>query len=184
MYTKPYRLGIIVGRFQVFHAGHEFMIDKAISLCEEVGIFIGSAQESGTYKNPLTYEMRKSLIETVYGGKVRIYPLEDIGVGNNSRWGDYVLENVEKQMGVSPDLLVSGKEDRRIDWFDSVKGLTISELYVPKTVEISASAMREFMIRNDKESWMRYTDPKLWDRFEELRQIVLSSHLNQFTSSL
>ena len=184
MKIKPYRLGIIVGRFQVFHAGHEFMIDKAIELCESVGVFIGSAQESGTYKNPLPYEMRKGLIETVYGDKLQIFPLEDIGVGNNHNWGDYVIENVEKCFGEVPDLFVSGKEERRIDWFDSVKGLTISELYVPKTVEISASQMREFMVRGDLNTWKRYTDPKLWDRFEDLRKIVLNSHVNQFTSSI
>ena len=184
MNIKPYRLGIIVGRFQIFHAGHEFMIDKAIELCEKVGLFIGSAQESGTYKNPLTYETRRELIEAVYGDKLQIYPLKDIGMGNNHSWGDYVIENVEKYFGEDPDLLISGKEERRINWFDSVKGLTISELYVPKTIEISASQMREFMVRDEFEKWKRYTDPRLWDRFEELRQAVLSSHVNQFTSSI
>ena len=184
MKRRPYRLGIIVGRFQIFHAGHEFMIDKAVELCENVGIFIGSSQESGTYKNPFTYETRKGLIEAVYGDKIKVFPLPDIGVGNNNKWGDYVIENVEERFDTDPDLFISGKEERRIDWFDSVKGLTISELYVPKTVEISASQMREFMIRGDDISWRRYTDPRLWDRFEDLRKEVLRSHVNQYTSSI
>ena len=51
---KPYNSGIIVGRFQTFHNGHKDMIDRAVELCEEVGIFIGSSQESGTFKNPVT----------------------------------------------------------------------------------------------------------------------------------
>ena len=184
MQKKPYRLGIIIGRFQVFHTGHIFMIDKAIDLCEEVDIFIGSSQESGTYKNPFTYETRKSLIEAVYGKKIKVYPLPDIGVGNNNKWGDYVIENVEKRFGKDPDLFISGKEQRRIDWFDSVKGITISELYVPKTIEISASQMRAFMLEGDEASWRSYTDPRLWDRFEKLRAQVLDSHDNQVTSSI
>ena len=184
MDRKPYHLGIIIGRFQVFHTGHIFMIVKAFELCEEVGLFIGSSQESGTYKNPFTYETRKKLIETVCGDRIRVYPLPDIGVGNNSRWGDYVIENVEERFGTDPDLFISGKEQRRIDWFDSVKGVSISELYVPKTIEISATQMRQFMLEGDKESWMRYTDQRLWDRFEDLRREVLVSHKNQFTSSI
>ena len=184
MDKKPFRLGIIIGRFQVFHTGHVYMIDKALQLCEEVGLFIGSSQEHGTNKNPFTYETRKELIETVCGDRIKVYPLPDIGVGNNSRWGDYVIENVEKRFGTDPDLFISGKEQRRIDWFDSVKGVTISELYVPKTIEISATQMRRFMLEGDKDSWMRYTDPALWDRFEDLRKEVLASHENQFTSSI
>ena len=184
MKKKPYSLGIIIGRFQVFHTGHIFMIDKAFELCEEVGLFIGSSQESGTYKNPFSYETRKELIETVCGDSLRVYPLPDIGVGNNSRWGDYVIENVEKCFGRAPDLFISGKEQRRIDWFDSVKGVTISELYVPKTIEISASIMRGFMLEGDEASWRRYTDPRLWPRFEELREQVLKAHVNQYTSSI
>ena len=184
MDRKPYRLGIIIGRFQIFHTGHAFMIDKARELCGEVGIFIGSSQESGTYKNPFSYETRNSFIETVCGEDIRVYPLPDIGVGNNSRWGDYVIENVEKCFGTDPDLFISGKEQRRIDWFDSVKGVTISELYVPKTIDISATVMRQFMLDGDKISWMQYTDPSLWDRFDELREQVLKAHVNQYTSSI
>ena len=184
MDKKPYRLGIIIGRFQIFHAGHEFMIGKAMELCEEVGIFIGSSQESGTSKNPFTYETRKSLIETVCGEGIKVYPLPDIGVGNNNKWGDYVIQNVEERFGTAPDLFISGKEQRRIDWFDSVKGITISELYVPKTIDISASQMRAFMLSGDAASWRRYSDPRLWDRFDELRDIVLASHVNQYTSSI
>ena len=31
MENKPYRLGITVGRFQTFHNGHQYMIDKAVA---------------------------------------------------------------------------------------------------------------------------------------------------------
>ena len=49
---KPFALGILVGRFQTLHAGHQQMIETALSLCDQVGIFVGSSQESGTQKNP------------------------------------------------------------------------------------------------------------------------------------
>ena len=181
---KAYKLGIMIGRFQTFHKGHQAMMDKAIELCEKVGVFIGSSQESGTNKNPFTFEMRESLLRKIYGETIRIYPLPDIGVGNNSKWGDYVLDNVIERFGESPDLLISGKEERRVDWFDSVKGLSIAELYIPKTIDISASRMRELLVENELDTWKEFCDERLWSSFSEMRRIVLESHGNTETVSI
>ena len=91
---KPFSLGILVGRFQTIHAGHELMIETALSLCKQVGIFVGSSQEAGTAQNPFSYETREKLLRLLFGEQVQIFPLPDIGVGNNGTWGEYVLENV------------------------------------------------------------------------------------------
>lgn len=184
MNNKPYRLGILVGRFQTLHSGHTDMINRAIELCDKVGIFVGSSNESGTSKNPFTYETREDMLKTVFGNKVFVFPLPDIGVGNNSTWGDYVLKNVVDRFGEMPDLLVSGKEARRVSWFDSVDGASIAELYIPKTIEISATEMRDFLINDDCESWKKYTDSKLWGKYEKLRQEVLLSKDNSETHSI
>lgn len=184
MNNKPYRLGILVGRFQTLHSGHTDMINRAIELCDKVGIFVGSSNESGTSKNPFSYETREDMLKTVFGNEVFVFPLPDIGVGNNSTWGDYVLKNVVDRFGEMPDLLVSGKEARRVSWFDSVDGTSIAELYIPKTIEISATEMRDFLINDDCESWKKYTDSKLWGKYEKLRQEVLLSKDNSETHSI
>ncbi|MCQ2485855.1 MAG: adenylyltransferase/cytidyltransferase family protein [Clostridia bacterium] len=184
MSSKAYELGIMVGRFQTLHTGHQYMIDKAVEICDTVGIFIGSSQESGTEKNPFTYETRRDLLKDIYGDRICVNPLPDIGVGNNSLWGDYVLKNIVDRFGRTPDLIVSGKESRRTGWFESEDGLCVSELYVPKTIEISATQMREFFINNDYESWKKYTDSRIWDRYETLRQAVLLSQNNRDTASI
>ena len=59
---KPYKLGILVGRFQTIHAGHEKMVNTALQLCEQVGIFVGSSQEALTSKNPFSYEIREEML--------------------------------------------------------------------------------------------------------------------------
>lgn len=175
MEKKAFKLGILVGRFQTLHSGHEMMINTALEICDEVGVFIGSAQESGTYKNPFSYEIRESLLKKIYGDSIKIFPLNDIGVGNNSSWGDYVLENILRNMGAYPDLHISGKEERRVSWFDGIDGVSIAELYIPKSIDISASEMREFFINGDFDSWKKYTNPLLYDEFDNLKNIVLSS---------
>ena len=184
MSGKPYRLGILIGRFQTPHLGHEQMIEKALELCEEVGVFIGSSQESGTVKNPYPYEVREALLREVFQDRIKIYPLPDIGVGNNSSWGDYVIENVVDRFGCMPDILISGKEERRLSWFDSVKGLSLAELYIPKAIDISASEMRNHMIEGNFEIWKQYTNPVHWDNYENLRKMVLESKDNLESQSL
>ena len=72
---KPFALGITVGRFQTFHLGHADMIEKAVAVCERVGVFVGSSQESGTAKNPFTYEQRERYLRRVFGDAIEIYPL-------------------------------------------------------------------------------------------------------------
>lgn len=181
---KAYKLGITIGRFQVFHKGHQAMIGKAIELCDTVGVLIGSSQESGTSKNPFTYEMRESILKKIYRDSIRIYPLPDIGVGNNSKWGDYVIDNVLKRFGKTPNLLISGKEGRRMNWLDSTKGLFIAELYIPKTIDISAGKMRDLLINNDFDTWKKYCDERLWDSFSEMRRVVLESKENTETDSI
>lgn len=184
MDKKAFKLGIIVGRFQSFHKGHEYIIDRAVEICDTVGVFIGSSQESGTFKNPFSYETREKILNKVYGDKIVIYPLPDIGVGNNSGWGEYVLKNTKERFGEAPDLLVSGKEERRVDWFDGIEGVSASELYVPKILDISATAMREFFISGNFEEWKKYTNEKLWDEYDALRAEVIVSKDNLETASL
>ena len=181
---KPFALGILVGRFQTLHAGHQQMIETALSLCDQVGIFVGSSQESGTRKNPFPYGLRKKMLENLFGDRVRVYPLPDIGVGNTAAWGDYVLENVRMRFFRLPDLLISGKEARRLDWFDSVAGVRIAELYIPKTIEISASQMRQFILRDDRAAWEYYVNPKIHSLYPELRALVLASQENENTASI
>ena len=181
---KPFALGILVGRFQVVHAGHEQMIRTAMALCDRVGIFIGSSQESGTSKNPFPYALRRQLLENLFGGGVEIHPLPDIGVGNTAAWGDYVLENVQSRFGCLPELLVSGKESRRLDWFDSLRGGRIAELYIPKTIDISASKMREYLIEDDRAAWESYVNPKNHPLYPQLRTLALASQENRETQSI
>lgn len=55
-------LGFVIGRFQPFHNGHLQMVLNAYSVTPNLIIFIGSAQESRTDKNPFTFFERKTMI--------------------------------------------------------------------------------------------------------------------------
>ena len=180
-YEKPFDLGVIVGRFQVLHKGHGDIIRKALQLCKETAIFVGSSQESGTLKNPFSYEIRKELLLTAFP-ELSVYPLPDIGVGNTYAWGDYVLQNICEHCGRYPELFVSGRESRRTSWID--ESWNIGELFIPKTIDISATKMIRFVIEDDQKSWETYIEPALTDRYFLFRENILASKDNLETKSI
>lgn len=179
---KTYKLGLLVGRFQALHLGHERMIRDAIALCGRVAVFIGSSQESGTQKNPFSYETRERMLKAVFGDAIEVYPLPDAGLGNNRLWGQYVLDRVNAACGRKPDLFITGREERRVSWFEDKED--ISELVVPKVIEASATQMREYLARGEEEAWKALTPRALHPMFHELRSEVLKSEGNSETQSI
>ena len=184
---RAYASGLIVGRFQVFHIGHRNIVRAALRLCDRVLVLIGSSQEAGTAKNPLSYETRRDVIAEIFPreaerGRLIIAPLPDLGVGNVPAWGNYVYSAATDVLGTPPALFVTGREGRRVNWFDD--NPAISELYVPKTVDISATQLREFLAAGDVVNWRQYTDLSSWHRFEALREAVLRSAGNNETASM
>ncbi len=70
--------GVFIGRFQPLHNGHLEIIEDIIRQNDKVLLFVGSANRGRTYKNPFTFEERKSFIEqTLKSPKVQILPLND-----------------------------------------------------------------------------------------------------------
>lgn len=181
---KPFQLALLVGRFQMLHAGHEEIVRKAVESSEEVGILIGSSQEAGTEKNPFSYDLRVELLRKVFGDEVKIAPLPDIHIGNVPAWGEYVLDEAERAFGRLPDLVVSGKEDRRMSWFAGTRGAGIAELTIPKTVEISASELREALLSGDRAFFIKQTNPALHPEFDRLRRLVIAAQGHNETESI
>ena len=182
---KLYKLGLLVGRFQCLHKGHEDMIRTAAALSERTAVFIGSSQEKRTANNPFAWEERRDYLRAVFPEKnIEIYPLPDIFVGNTGKWGEYVLHKAAECCGLFPDLLVSGKETRRAGWFEGETGENVTELYIPKTIDISGSEMRAFLISGDEASFRKFTSEALWDKYDLMREIILSCRENTETGSV
>lgn len=80
--------------------------------------------------------------------------------------------------------MISGKEGRRIGWLAGISGEGIAELYVPKTVVVSATEMRDRLIAGDFNAWRKNVPRELWDDFEELRELTLAAQGNDVSSSI
>lgn len=76
--NKPYDALVFCGRFQPFHNGHKAVIDRALTLAEEVVVVVGSSFQPRSINNPFTFSERKLMIKTQYPGKqVKVIPVSD-----------------------------------------------------------------------------------------------------------
>ena len=116
---KPYDVGLVCGRFQTFHKGHEKLIDTGLLLCDRMLILVGSAQECGTERNPLNVNTRIKMIREVYGDdpNIMIYALSDLTDENDITpdWGRYLLQNVDRYIYKNPDVMIFDEATSNLD---------------------------------------------------------------------
>lgn len=177
MNNHPFKCGLIVGRFQGFHIGHEDMIRKALMMCDKVCVYIGSSQESGTKHNPFDYADRYDAIYRVFeaefeDGRLFIEPLPDANVGNNSKWGDYVISSCIESFCEVPDLIVTAQESCRVDWFENYRD-SIASVAIPKAIDIHGTDIRRLLREGKFNEWMHVTPQELWYKYNEYRNTIL-----------
>ena len=168
---KKYKLGMILGRFQIFHKGHESIINKALELCDNVLILIGSADKAGTYENPFNYETRRAIIEEVYNDKVIIASLNDLGVGNVPLWGDYVIDACKKIKDI-PDLVIYGDEDKCKEWYKNYPNIEYFKID-RGLIPTSSSNLKQMLIDNDYDNYKKYVDEKLLKYYSDMRLALI-----------
>lgn len=175
---KAYDTGLLVGRFQHFHKGHEMLVDTASKLCDRIIILVGSAQESGTLRNPFNISTRIDIIKEIYGDSVIVKALSDLTNENDIThdWGKYVFENVDRYIYKTPELMIYGNDISRSGWFspDDIKDTL--EIIVPRsTLPISATMVREMIVKDDRKEWMKWVNPKLHKMYDQLRAELLGT---------
>ena len=144
---KKFKLGFMVGRFQMLHKGHESLINEGLELCERFVLLIGNSEESRTKNNPFTFEERKEMIKTVFGDKVEVYPIISIGIGYVPAWGNYIMNTIKFYCGEYPDFVLRGSDDGRSEWLDKAKYDNITEYIISRNlIKVSATQVREKLL--------------------------------------
>ena len=115
---KKYDFLIFIGRFQPLHLGHCRVIDHALKLAETVLVFVGSANEVRSFRNPFTFNERKEIIEATYPNRVKVIALDD-NMYNDENWIKQVQEKVRKSVvnnisGNTSDVTLHGLNDVKI----------------------------------------------------------------------
>jgi bifunctional NMN adenylyltransferase/nudix hydrolase len=171
MKNYKYNHGFIIIRAQPFHKGHKSLIDKMITECKNITLFLGSTQEKGTIKNPLTFKERKLMIETIYpqNSQIKIFPLPDLSnydkdkyiqekQSDRGEWYNYVLKNLKEKnpQANKPEAFYCGN-DFDGHWFnDGIIHIEKIERTKQKGYKlISATEIRK-MIKNKNPQWKKY----------------------------
>lgn len=93
MYNAHKRFALFIGRWQPFHNGHKFLIDRALKIGENVCIAIRNTEISK--KNPYTAEQRAEMIRRVYKDKVEVIVIPDIKSINIGRRVGYDVNRID-----------------------------------------------------------------------------------------
>lgn len=184
MNNMIYDTGLIVGRFQTFHKGHQSLVDTGLQLCDRLLILVGSAQESGTERNPFDVITRMSIIRSIYPDKDRvlIHSLSDLTNEDDITydWGRYVLENVDRYIYKVPEIMFYGNDEARSRWFDPEDIKNTAEFIIPRSrLPISATMLREMMLKDERKEWMQHVSPKMHKMYDSLRAELMSIEFYQ-----
>lgn len=172
------KIGLYIGRFQPFHLGHRYVIQEALRQCGHLIIAIGSAQESGTEKNPFSVYRR---MEFIYNSlriefpisylRTTIIPINDREEkSDNSSWGEYLIKEVYRQTKMLPDVYFTGEEQVRQHWFDTVD---IEEVVIDRSdIPVSATMVRA-AARSRDESYFRQLVPRPMRQYwQEICEVI------------
>lgn len=181
--SKPFKLALLTGRYQSLQMAHIGNIVLASQMAEEVLVFVGSAQLSGTKRNPFDIEFRiQALTDAINElglDNVKIIGLKDLTHETDIcfEWGKWVLDHVFMYKGRKPDLIIHGDDGRPNDpvlWFNEEDKVGIHFLMVPRNEEsVSGTRQRELLLLNNYNAWANDTPLVLHRHFTYMRGALL-----------
>lgn len=100
--SKNGRVALAVMRTQPLHLGHKNIADIMLKNFDTVIIGSGSSNQKISIDNPYPINIRLKMWKTLFGDKIKLVPLADLGSTENTNdWCDYVLSKI-KNLGL-PD---------------------------------------------------------------------------------
>jgi len=142
-HTPPAGTAVIVGRWQLFHKGHQTLLKAALATAQQVIVVIGSAHRSRDVRNPFTWEERQAMVQATLSeadlGRVKFLPVRDYF--DDARWNAAVREGVRQHTGGQGRMtLVGFKKDHTSYYLDHFP--TWASQSVQQEFDIDATALR------------------------------------------
>ncbi len=112
-YNAHKKYALFIGRWQPFHNGHKYLIDRVLS--EEKNVCVAIRNTEISKQNPYSVEQCKEMIERVYGSKVQIITIPDIESINIGRKVGYDINRIdapEEIIQISGTKVRNGEEIR------------------------------------------------------------------------
>lgn len=136
---------LIIGRWQIFHKGHETLLKAALASAPQVIVVIGSAYRSRNPQNPFTWQERQAMVESTLSvedkARVQYLPVRDYY--DDTRWNAAVragVQHLTHGAQAHAITLVGFKKDSSSYYLDNFHGWTWKG--VDREIEIDATALR------------------------------------------
>ncbi len=159
---------VIIGRWQVFHRGHETLLNAALASAEHVIVVIGSAFCARDVRNPFNWQERETMIRSCLTPeemeRVKFLKIRDYY--NDEIWNSAVREGVHQLTGGGATTLVGFMKDHTSYYQTNFPNWARKE--VRQEFSIDATALREVFFEGK--------DPDA--RIEVLRPYVSTPVLN------
>ncbi len=147
---QRYKLAVIIGRYQISHAGHELLKRKALEIADQVVIIIGSSFQARNPRNPFKWEERREMILSTLSDseKERTYccPIRDYY--NDERWNAEVKRIVSKYSNQDV-VLVGHKKEGDNDTYYLDNFADWSYLGIESIYQIDAAQLRALYFDSD-----------------------------------
>jgi bifunctional NMN adenylyltransferase/nudix hydrolase len=156
---------LIIGRWQLFHKGHESLLKAALNAASEVIVVIGSAYRSRDARNPFTWEERKAMVQATLSPsdltRVKFLPVRDYF--DDERWNNAVRKGVVQLTQVGSKVILIGfKKDATSYYLDNFPSWTYQS--IEQVIDIDATSLRNVYFEG--------ADP-------DARMSVLKPHISQ-----
>ena len=140
--SEKIKAGIFIGRFQPVHQGHIHALGIAASQVAQLYIFVGSANQCRSIKNPWTFQERKNmLIKALHAQRIfnyEIVPLNDYQY-SNTQWMSDVRSTIEHFTNEVPTLFGHMKDGNNyLKWFPDWKFKNIESTYNINATQVRA----------------------------------------------
>ena len=142
------RRGYYVGRFQPFHLGHRWVIERILKEVDELVIGIGSAQNSHKLDDPFTAGERLLMITfSMKEIRERVFVIPIIDLEWNALWVSHVLS-------LTPPFDIVYSNNPLVHQLFKEKGFEVKKSPLFKRGEYSGTEIRKKMIAG--EEWEGY----------------------------
>ncbi|TCS35658.1 bifunctional NMN adenylyltransferase/nudix hydrolase [Paucimonas lemoignei] len=107
---QPADLAVLIGRFQPFHNGHAFLLQRALDAAPRVAVVLGSAWHARSARNPFDWRERAAMIAESLPppdrARVEFIPLRDYY--DDVRWCHALRREVETYAGPDKRIALVG----------------------------------------------------------------------------
>jgi len=152
--SKKYHAAVFIGRMQPFHQGHSHIVKRALDQADEVIIVVGSSFAARSFRNPFTFDERKTMIKQLFPQEnVKVVPVSDYPYDDN-KWVAAVQSVVMAAMKFIPGpasvALVGHKKDETSYYLNLFKQW--NSISVENLNGYNATTIREYLLNSGFEN--------------------------------